>query len=143
MISSSRLVLVSVALALTLLSSQMSAQGGWRQWEINLVDGTSVEASPLQLRKDGRFTRSMDPKEAGFDRSKIDYFAANTKQLPPAPTGKYKQDLVVMLDGKRSLGMVNFKSLKFSEGTIVQNGKQMNLENIAYIKFSHSKARIK
>ena len=30
---------------------------------------------------------------------------------------------------------MKFKSLKFSEGTFVQNGKEMNLENMAYIKF--------
>ena len=120
-----------------------SAQGGWRQWEIYLVDGTSVQASPLQLRADGRFTRSMDPKEAGFDRSKINYLAANTKQLPPAPTGKYKQDLVVMLDGKQTFGKVIFKSLKFSEGAIIQNGKEMTLENVAYIKFAHPKSKPK
>jgi hypothetical protein len=116
---------------------QASAQGGWRQWEIRMVDGTSVEANPLQMRKDGRFTRSMDPKEPGFNRSKIDYLAASTKILPPAPTGKFKQDLIVFLDGKRSLGKVTFKSVKFSEGTIVQNGKEVSLENVAYIKFAH------
>jgi hypothetical protein len=126
---------------MTLLSSQARAQGGWRQWEIYLVDGTSVEASPLQLRADGRFTRSMDPKEAGFERAKINYLAANTKQLPPAPTGKYKQDLVVMLDGKKIFGKVTFKSLKFSEGTILQNGKEMSLESVAYIKFARMKTK--
>ena len=119
---------------------QSAAQGGWRQWEIYLVDGTSVEASPLQIRKDGKFTRSMDPKEVGYERANINYLAANTKELPAAPTGKYKQDLVVMLDGKQSFGKVTFKSLKFSEGTIVQNGKEMTLENVAYIKFSHRTA---
>ena len=126
-----------------LLSTQASAQGGWRQWEIYLLDGTSLEASPLQLRNDGRFTRSMDPKEAGFAQAKIDYLAAATKQLPPAPTGKYKQDVVVMLDGKRSSGTVRFKTLKFSEGTFVQNGKEISLENVAYIKFAHPAVRTK
>jgi hypothetical protein len=126
-----------------LLSTQAFAQGGWRQWEIYFLDGTSVEASPLQLRNDGRFTRSMDPKEAGFAQARIDYLAATTKQLPPAPTGKYKQDVVVMLDGKRAFGKVRFKTLKFSEGTFVQNGKEISLENVAYIKFAHPAAGIK
>ena len=85
----------------------------------------------------------MDPKEAGYDRSAIAYLAANTKELPPAPTGKYKEDLIVFLDGKQSFGKVTFKSLKFSEGTILQNGKEMNLENVAYIKFTHPRTKPK
>jgi hypothetical protein len=127
---------------LALLQTQASAQGGWRQWEIHFLDGATVEANPLQMRKDGRFTGSMDPKEPGFERAKIDYLAASTKQLPPEPTGKFKQDLVVMLDGKQSLGKVTFKSLKFSEGMIVQNGKEMSLDNVAYIKFARPKPKI-
>ena len=128
---------------LSLLNTQAAAQGGWRQWEIHFVDGTSLQASPLQMRNDRRFTRSMDPKEAGFQRSEIDYFAIKTeKQLPPAPTGKIKQDLVVMLDGSRTLGPVAFRELKFSEGKIVQNRKVLSLENVAYIKFAHLKPKI-
>ena len=128
---------------IVLAFSSTFGQGGWRQWEVYLVDGTSVQASPLQLRADGKFTRSMDPKEIGYDRANINYLAANTKELPPAPTGKYKQDLVVMLDGKQTFGKVTFKSLKFSEGTIVQNGKEMTLENVAYIKFAHPRTKPK
>jgi len=90
------------------------------------------------LRADGKFTRSMDPKEAGFDRSKIDYFAAIKDQLPPLPTGNFKQDLVVFVDGKRSLGKVTFKSLKFSEGVIVQNGNEFKMASVAYVKFARS-----
>jgi hypothetical protein len=83
----------------------------------------------------------MDPKEAGFARSKIDYLAAIKDQLPPLPTGRFKQDLIVFLGGKRSLGKATFKSLKFSEGVIVQNQKELGLENIAFIMFAHSVAK--
>jgi len=83
----------------------------------------------------------MDPKEMGFDRAKIDYLAASTKQLPPAPTGKFTRDVVITLDGKRTFGKITFKSVKFSEGTIVQNGKEMSLENVAYIIFAHPKVK--
>ena len=131
------------------LPAHASAQGGWRQWQIRFLDGTSVEASPLQMRADGKFTRSMDANEPGFDRAKIDYVAAVVRTrsdsegavFPPTPTGAFKQDLIVFLDGKRSLGKVTFKSLKFSEGTIIQNGKKMGLENVAYIKFAHSQPK--
>jgi hypothetical protein len=137
---STKITAVVFSLFLLLIGcAQASAQGGWRQWEIRFLDGTSVEASPLQLRKDGRFTRSMDPDEAGYLRSTIDYFAATRHELPPAPMGKFKQDLVVMLDGKRYFGAVKFVELSFSEGKFIQNGKQMSLENVAYIKFAHLK----
>lgn len=119
-----------------------SAQGGWRQWDMYMLDGTKIEANPLQMRADGRFTRSMG-EEPGFERSKINYLAASTKSLPPAPDGTFKQDLVVMLDGTRTFGTVTFRDVKFSEGTIVQNGKAMTLENVAYVKFAHPKQRVK
>lgn len=130
-----------VLLVVVVFHAQASAQGGWRQWEIRMLDGTKVEANPLQMRANGQLTRSMDPNEPGFDRSKIDYLAASTKTLPPLPEGLFKEDLVVMLDGKRSFGKVTFRSVKFSEGTIVQNGKKLTLENIAYIKFAHPKKK--
>src|SRR5215813_4707904 len=90
---------------------QASAQGGWRQWEIYFLDGSNVQANPLQMNSKGRFTRSMDPAEAGFDRSKISYLAASTKTLPALPEGSFNQDLVVMLDGKRSFGAIKFKEV--------------------------------
>jgi hypothetical protein len=129
--------------AIAIAVGPVRGQGGWRQWDVFMLDGTSVYASPLQLRADGRLTRSMDPKEEGILLSNIDYIAIRADWLPPAPTGKFKQDLVVMMDGKRSLGKVTFTTLKFSEGTIVQNGKEMTLEKVAYIKFAHSPAKTK
>lgn len=115
--------------------SQVPAQGGWRQWDIHLADGTTVQANPLGL-KNGRFTRSMDDKEPGIARSKISYISAVANSLPALPAGKFRKDLIVMLDGTRSLGTVTFKEIRFSEGTIIQNGKELTLENVAYIKFA-------
>jgi len=112
-----------------------AAQGGWRQWDLHLRDGSTVQANPLGLR-DGRFTRSMSKDERGIARSKISYISAVANSLPPIPTGKLKKDLIVMLDGTRSLGAIRFKEIGFSEGTLLQNGKEMTLENIAYIKFA-------
>ena len=119
------------------LPLKTSAQGGWRQWNVYLRDGSQVEANPLQMRADGRFTRSMDPKDPGIERSKISYLAIARTTLPPAPDGDFEKDLVVMLDGTRTFGAVTFRNLKFSEGTILQNGKEMTLEKVAYIKFAH------
>lgn len=129
------LLLLYVVICIGALQLQVSAQGGWRQWDIHLIDGTTVQASPLAL-KNGRFTRSMSDKESGIERTKIAYISAVANSLPPLPTGKFKKDLIVLLDGTRSLGLITFKAIKFSEGTIVQNGKEMTLEKIAYIKFA-------
>lgn len=132
---------VAIFAAIGLSAADVSAQGGWRQWEIHFLDGTSIVASPLQLRPDSRFTGSMDPKEPGYERSKIDYFAIVARDLPAMPEGKLKKDLVVMMDGTRTLGPVKFVELSFSEGKITQNGKEISLGNVAYIKFAHPKPR--
>jgi hypothetical protein len=118
----------------------MVAQGGWRQWNIYLVDGTRLLATPLGINEQGRFTHFMGDK-TGTERSKISYIAIIADGLPPAPAEKIKQDLILFRDGTRSLGAITFKELKFSEGTLVQNGKEISTENIAYIKFAPPKKR--
>lgn len=131
------LSMITFSLLIVVLTfSSASAQGGWRQWDIHMLDGTTLQANPLGL-KDGRFTRSMNKDESGIERLKISYISVVAASLPPAPTGKVKKDLIVLLDGTRSFGQVKFKEIKFSEGTILQNGKEMTLENVAYIRFAH------
>jgi len=118
-----------------------AAQGGWRQWDLHLRDGSTVQANPLGLR-DSRFTRSMSKDERGIDRAKISYISAVANSLPPIPTADVKKDLVVQMDGKRTQGTVTFKEIRFSEGTIVQNGKEMTLENVAYIVFAKPRKKV-
>jgi len=101
-----------------------------------MLDGTTLQANPLGL-KDGRFTRSMDRDELGIERSGITYISIVAASLPPAPTGKVKKDRTVLLDGTRSFGQVKVKEIKFSAGTILQNGKEMTLENVACIRYAH------
>jgi hypothetical protein len=117
-----------------------AAQGGWRQWEIHFRDGTTLEASPLAINEKGRFTRSMG-KESGFKRSTIAYLSIARTELPPFPKGPFRVDQVVRLDGSRSAGPITFRSLKFSEGELVQKGKRTTLENIAYIIFAAPRTR--
>ena len=121
--------------------STISAQGGWRGWDIHLLDGTQLEANPLGMNEDGRFTRGMDPKQAGIERSKISYLSIGRRQLPPLPEGDFKEDMVVLEDGTRTLGAVKFRDLKFSEGTVIQNGKEISTEKIIYIKFAQPKKK--
>ena len=76
-------------------------------------------------------------------RSRILCIDIIANDLPPLPTEKVKQDLVVLLDGTKSFGAVSFRDLKFSEGTVLQNGKEISTEKIAYIKFAPPKKKKK
>jgi hypothetical protein len=124
-------------LILLMLGSDVSAQGGWRQWNIFLRDGSKIVASPLAVNEKGHITYSMG--NAPVERSKISYIAASAGDLPPAPDGKYDKDLVVKTDGTRSFGSVTFGNVKFSEGKILQNKKEIDLKDVAYIKFGKPK----
>jgi hypothetical protein len=137
-----RLWIIFVALGiLVLYNSTIFAQGGWRQWNIHLNDGTQLEANPLAINEAGHFTRSMDPKEMGIERSKISYLALARRELPPLPTGNFKEDMVVLEDGTRTFGAVTFRGLKFSEGIVIQNSKEISTEKIIYIKFAQPRKK--
>ena len=133
MSSGSKLRLVGILLAVFLCAAVNSGQGGWRQWEIHLRDGTMVEANPLGMNDKATFTRSMSKTENGIERSTIAYLAAGRRELPALPTEKFKEDVIVMLDGSKTIGAIKFREIKFSEGTFVQNGRERTLENVAYI----------
>ena len=133
-------VSVVVFAAFAAFALPASAQGGWRGWNIHLLDGTTLEANPLGMNEAGRFTRGMG-EQPGIERSKISYLSIGRRELPPLPEGVFKEDMVVMLDGTYTLGAVKFRDLKFSEGTILQNGKEISTENIAYIKFAQPKKK--
>ena len=124
-----------------LFELKAAAQGGWRQGDIYLRDGGKLEANPLSA-SDGRVSLSLKsdatPGE-GIELSKIDYIAARVSGLPPAPTGNFKQDLVVLTDGSRLVGPITSLSAEFSEGSVVQNKKRISLKDIAYIKFTEPK----
>jgi hypothetical protein len=137
-----RLWIIFVALGiLVLYNSTIFAQGGWRQWNIHLNDGTQLEANPLGMNEAGRFTRSMDPQQPGIERSKISYLEISRRELPPLPSGVFKKDMVVLEDGTRTFGAVTFRNLRFSEGIVVQNGKELRTEKIIYIKFAQPKKK--
>ena len=135
-----KLVLLACFLGAFALSA--SAQGGWRQWDIYLVDGSKLLGTPLAINEKGRFTHAMGDKE-GIERSKISYIAIRERDLPPAPEGSVKQDLVVLRDGTKSFGVITFRNFKFSEGTVIQNGKEISTEKVAYIKFAQPKRSVK
>ena len=133
---------VLLLVALVFLQSVVLAQGGWRQWRVHLVDGTELEANPLGMNEAGQFTRGMGA-QTGIDRSKISYLAISRQELPALPKEEPKQDTVIMLDGSQTVGPVTFRDFKFSEGVILQNGKEIKTENVAYVRFAQPKKKKK
>ena len=145
-------LLVTCALALAVAPA--AAQGGWRQWDIVLIDGKRVEANPLGSPDDEHVAVSvgaLEGSEAAIARSRIDYIAAQTTvgpnreplpyvKLPPPPVGPACADVIVHLDGRRTTGRVTLKHIAYSEGTVTQGGKDIDLQAIAYIKFAHDQA---
>jgi hypothetical protein len=131
---------VIALVALFFLHTAVSAQGGWRQWRVHLIDGTELEANPLGMNEAGQFTRGMGA-QTGIDRSKISYLAISRQELPALPKEEPKQDTVILLDGSQTVGPVKFRDFKFSEGVILQNGKEIKTENVAYIRFAQPKKK--
>src|SRR5687767_1797245 len=124
MSASLELRLVAILFTIFVCSAIGSAQGGWRQWEIHLRDGTVISANPLGINEKGMFTRSMNGTERGIERSRIAYLAAGRRELPVFPSEKFKQDVIVMLDGSKTMGTIKFQELQFSEGKYVQSGRE-------------------
>jgi hypothetical protein len=148
-----RIPIVIAALCAGAFASDAAAQGGWRQWDVYLRDGRLIEANPLGAPDDRHVAISvggMEGDDATILRTRIDYVAAQTGKLPgslasaplpPPPKAVARRDLVVRLDGRRTEGRVTLKRIRFSEGVVVQNGVEINLEEVAYIKFAPSRQR--
>ncbi len=144
------LVVILIAFCFSLFQRSATAQGGWDAWDIFLHDGTQRQASPLSSLDNERFSLSLKSDASPSDypgkviaRSKIDYIARRSTLLckpetPPVPTDKVDQDLVVMMDGRRTSGVVMLKSIRFSGGTIIQNNVEIDMRDVAYIKFAAS-----
>jgi hypothetical protein len=128
-----------VAAACAGLASTSAAQGGWRQWDVRLRDGTHVEANPLGAPNDSTIAISVGGYE-GHDRTvprrRVAYLAARAPSLPPAPARSVCGDAVVRLDGRRTTGHVVLTRVRFSEGTITQRGVDIDLRDVAYIQFA-------
>jgi len=139
----------SVALAALLVVSmagRAEAQGGWRQWDVRLRDGTWVQANPLGAPTDTSISRSVggfDREEEAIGRGRIDYLAAHDPRVldeqtarPPAPDGFSCEDVLIYWDGRRTTGRVQLKEIRWSEGVVAQNGVEVDLQQVAYIKFA-------
>ena len=122
------------------------AQGGWRQWDVILRNGTRLLANPLGAPDTLSLSRSVggfESKEATIPRRRIDYLAAGDPRgplppetvLPAAPTGRACEDALIFWDGRKTVGRVSLTRIQWSEGVVTQNGIQVDLVDVAYIKF--------
>lgn len=134
------------AVALLLLApATLAAQGGWRQWDVILLDGTHLVANPLGAPDDNLLSLSVggfERRSPAISRSQVDYIAARnkgtTQAARPAP-GRVCQDLVVFRDGRRTAGRVTLSRVAWSAGVIRQGDREIELEEVSYIKFASVK----
>ena len=144
--------IVSLCVALPLPAA---AQGGWRQWNLFLRDGSHIEANPLGAPDDTSLAISMGGMEAHdktIARRRIALIAAQTtvgsrqepipgETLPARPTGRTCDDVIVRRDGRTTTGHVSLTRIRYSAGVVTQRGAEVALDSIAYIKFGDSSAK--
>lgn len=147
-------LIAAIALCVA-LPLPLSAQGGWRQWDIYLRDGSRVEANPLGAPDDLHLAISvggMEGHDSTIARRRVELIAAQTTvgprrepipgdTLPPRPTGRACEDVIVRRDGHKTTGRVSLTRIEYSAGVVTQRGVEVKLDSIAYIKFADSPAR--
>jgi hypothetical protein len=147
---------VCVAAALcTIVASAAGAQGGWRQWDVHLRDGTRVVANPLGAPDDAHLSISVggfEGHDSTIARSRVDYIAvpptsASSDSGPPVrrpsvPAARACEDMIVRLNGRRTTGHVTLTRIMYSEGVVRQRGVDIDLTQIGYIQFA-SEPRMK
>jgi hypothetical protein len=128
------------------------AQGGWRAWDLYLRDGSRIEANPLGAPDDNRLAISVGGmEEHGRDRTisrrRVVLIAAQATfgprrepipglTLPPRPTGRTCEDVIVRRDGRKTAGHVSLTRVRYSAGIVTQREVEVELDSIAYIKFA-------
>jgi hypothetical protein len=127
-----------------------AAQGGWRQWDLYLRNGSRVEANPLGALDNAHVAISVGGMQ-GHDRTiarrRIELIAAQTTivgpggedSLPPRPTGWACEDAIVLRNGKKTTGSVSLTRIRYSTGIVTQRGVEIQLDSIAYIQFADRK----
>ena len=144
-----------LAALVALAPSRAQAQGGWAQWDILLRDGTRVEANPLGAPDDEHFSISvggLEGRDVTLLRPLVDYIAAQTTvgsrrepipgaKLPALPAARACEDVLVRRDGRRTIGHVSFARVIYSAGTVKQRGADVDLTDVAYIRFARKPAK--
>ena len=146
-------VVASVALCAALPVS-LAAQGGWAQWDVYLRNGTRIEANPLGAVDNTHIAISvggMEGRDSTIDRRRIAMIAAQTTvgprrepipgaTLPPRPSGRACEDVVVLRDGRTRTGRVTLTRISYSAGVVTQRKLAIGLDSVAYIRFADPKA---
>jgi hypothetical protein len=150
MVQSAGISLLIAAVIWTTFATAAPAQGGWRQWDIQLRDGKRVVANPLGAPDDGHLSVSVggfEGHDSTIARSRIDYIAAqptvgpsrepvSDTAHPPLPNRRSCNDVIVRRDGRRTTGRVTLARVQYSEGVVKQGGTEIDLADVAYIAFA-------
>lgn len=139
----SRIAIPLLAAALCAgLPAASAAQGGWRQWDVRLHDGTRLEANPLGAPDDAHLSLSVagfEGRERRIARSRVRVVAARPTwgdSLPPLRAGPSCADAIVRRDGRRTVGRITLARVRWSEGLVVQRGDTVDLRDVAYLVFA-------
>ena len=138
---------ISLCVAMPLTAA---AQGGWRQWDLYLRDGSRIEANPLGAPDDEHLAISvggMEKHDKTIARRRVALIAAPTtvgsrqepipgESLPPRPTARTCDDLIVLRNGRKTTGRVSLTRIQYSAGVVTQRGVEIALDSVAYIKFA-------
>jgi hypothetical protein len=135
------LPLLAAAVCWAGLASVSPAQGGWRQWEIRLRDGSRLEANPLGAPDDGHLSlsvRAYERREHRIARALVQVVAAQPlpgESLPAVPAVALCEDAIVRRDGTTTMGRISLVRVRWSEGVVVQRGDTVDLRDVAYLVF--------
>jgi hypothetical protein len=136
------LALLAATFCVAGFASKSQAQGGWRQWQIRLRDGSLLEANPLGAPNDDRLSLSVgayDGHERRIARSRVQAVVALPfpgEALPAVPTIALCKDAIVRRDGTTTTGRITLVRVRWSEGVVVQRGDTVNLRDVAYLVFA-------
>jgi hypothetical protein len=134
--------LLTAALWWAGLASVSPAQGGWRQWEVRLRDGSRLEANPLGAPDDGHLSLSVgayERREHRIARALVQVVAARPRpgeSLPAVPAVGLCEDAIVLRDGTTTMGPISLARVRWSEGVVVQRGDTVDLRHVAYLVFA-------
>jgi hypothetical protein len=81
----------------------------------------------------------MQGHDTTIGRTRVAYLAAHPAPgttLPPRPTGRSCDDVVVRLDGRRTTGRVTLARVMYSQGVVRQRGVDVDLRDVAYLVFA-------
>ena len=133
------LALVTVAFCCAEHVEATPLQGGWRQWEVRLRDGSRLEANPLGAPDDAHLSLSVgayERREHRVARAAVRVVAALPApgdSLPALPDFALCDDVIVRRDGTTTIGRITLARVRWSEGIVTQRRDTVDLRDVAYL----------